>query len=115
MRGTSDLLFVAFEVGTVAVLPDVKGITPFFSSNGLRLLVRARVSGSDVSPFSLATVGDVTLLARVEERRVRPKYPSVGPVSVGEGEMTSGVRGMGVRREDMVKEWQAGYQGRIGV
>jgi len=93
------------------MLPDVKGMTPFFSNNGLLLLVRARFSGSDPSPLSLAAFGDVTLFARVEERRVRPKYPSLGPLSVGEGEMTSGVCGMGLRRLDMARKWQSEIPG----
>lgn len=92
------------DFGRVAVLPDIEGRTPFFSNNGLLLRVQARFSGSEFesSVFLFATAGDVALLARVEERSVRPKYSSLGAVSVGEGEVTSGVLGTGLRREDMM-------------
>lgn len=103
----SDLLFEALDLGTVAVFPDVRGSTPFFS-NGLLLLVRALFSGSELAPsvVSWTTAGEVALPARVAERSVLPKYSSLGALSVGEGEMTSGVLGMGLRRVDIMKKLQ---------
>lgn len=104
----SDFLFENLELGTVAVFPDGRGSTPFFSNNGLLLLVRALFSGSELDPSVVfwATAGEVALPARVAERSVLPKYSSLRAPSVGEGEMTSGVLGMGLRRVDMMKKVQ---------
>lgn len=112
----SDFLLEDLDVGTVAVPPDVRGSAPFFSNNGLLLLVRDFFSGSEFDPsvpFGVAA-GEAALPARVAERRVLPTYSSLGIASGGEGEMTSGVFGMGNRREDMMKKLQAGFSGRQG-
>lgn len=108
----SDFLLEDLDLGTVVIPPEVRGSTPCFSNSGLLLLVRALFSGSEFEP---SEAGGVALPARVAERRVLPKYSSLGVASAGEGEMTSCVFGMGIRREDMVKKLQAGgISGRQG-
>lgn len=107
--GAFDFLFKDLDLRTVvlvAVLPDVRGSTPFCSNNGLLLLVRALFSGSELGPSVpfRAAAGEAALLARVAERSFLPKYSSLGAPSVSEGEMTSGVFGIRFRREDMTKK-----------
>lgn len=66
---------------------------------GLRLLARARFSGSEPDESSSMGGGDCTrcLLLRVDERVTGPKYPSLPlPASegVGDGDITRGVFGI---------------------
>ena len=79
-----------------AVIPPIRFLFP--SNNGLRLLARARFSGSDPDESSSIGGGDCTRPAflRAAERVVGPKYPSFSFVSdgVGDGEITRGVCGI---------------------
>lgn len=81
------------------------------SSMGLRLLARARFSGSEPDESSSIGGGDCTrfLFLRVDERVTGPKYPSFPlPTSegVGEGEITRGVLGIWYCFEDSMASRQ---------
>lgn len=85
----------------IAVKPLIRLLfMPVPSRTGLRLLARARFSGSRSEPelSSSGIVGDFAREPRAIERVMGPKYPSLllgVSEGVGEGEMTRGVEGIG--------------------
>jgi hypothetical protein len=105
---------LAESAGVIGVMPLIRLRLP--SSIGLRLLVRARFSRSELELSSSIGGGDgARRFARAAERVTGPKWPSRALVSegVGEGDITRGVLGIWYCFEDaMACLQQRGKDGR---